>query len=153
NVVRIDWVEIPAGEYLTGISEQQREMLRSRVRQQMGFDRLPGPTQLLIEQACNKFRASARPVRYTPEEQAAIRNPTGKAIHQVKPDVYWIRPRATAWLGTYYIARFPTTILELAQFPGSHSHVRDYFRKAKYPESHCPQFSTFSEAKDYCNWA
>jgi len=39
-MVKIDWVEIPAGEFLMGLSEQQIADIRARVRMEAGVDRL-----------------------------------------------------------------------------------------------------------------
>ena len=39
-MVKIDWVEIPAGEFLMGLSEQQIADIRARARMEAGVDRL-----------------------------------------------------------------------------------------------------------------
>ena len=39
-MVKIEWVEIPVGEFLMGLSEQQIADIRARVRMEADVDRL-----------------------------------------------------------------------------------------------------------------
>ncbi len=151
---RIQWVEIPAGEYLTGLSEQQRETLRTRVRAQVNFDRLSARTQACIERICEKYQTLPPPITYTQEEWEAIYSPVGQLVFEVEKVLYLIRPQTSVWLDTFFIARDPVTIAEFALFPGARPYFRaPYFKNARYPMSHCPQFSTYEEAEGYCEWA
>lgn len=48
-MIPIEWVEIPAGEFITGISEEQRLQLRQRLREDFGVAKLTSGTRKIIE--------------------------------------------------------------------------------------------------------
>lgn len=56
ETVDIEWVEIPSGEFLMGLSEQQIADIRARVRTEAGVDKLDDRKQALVERVVEKFQ-------------------------------------------------------------------------------------------------
>ncbi len=53
-MIRIEWVEIPAGQFASGLSREQKADLSQRLRADFGIDRLPQREQALLEGMFNK---------------------------------------------------------------------------------------------------
>ena len=117
-MVKIDWVEIPEGEFLIGLSDEQRAAIRARLRAEFGVDQMDEETRRVVESLAEKYRRMAREETYivdddlTPEER------------RIKPDDWddplWkylvaeaalerVPPQRRLWLPTFYVARFPIT--------------------------------------------
>jgi len=94
--IDIDWVEIPAGEFLMGLSEEQVAYLRDRMAQEK---------QVPIE----------RWIRRQLKQRLGIED------RSLIPD-FWLRyevPQWTVYLDTFYIARFPITEEQASLFATS----------------------------------
>lgn len=55
-MVKIDWVEIPGGEFLMGLSEEQIAGIRAKVRAEVGFDEFDDRKRELAERVVKKFQ-------------------------------------------------------------------------------------------------
>ena len=104
-----NWVEIPAGGFLTGISERQREICTSRIREQVGYQCLPLAQRRLLEGAVAKARRALEdPTQrrgLTPEELALVSTEPFDKIFYVETNL--VRPQRSVWLDRFYITRFP----------------------------------------------
>ena len=104
-----NWVEIPAGEFWTGISERQREMCSSRIHEQVGYQRLPLAQRRLLESAVAKARRAIEdPTQrrgLTPEELALVSRGPFDKVFDVEANL--VRPQRSVWLDRFYIMRFP----------------------------------------------
>ena len=92
-MVEIDWVEIPAGEFLMGLSEEQVAYFRARMAQDK-----QGPIERWIRRQLKK--------RWGIEDRSLL------------PDS-WLRyeiPQRVVHLDTFYIARFPITFRQFRDF-------------------------------------
>lgn len=113
------WVEIPAGEYLTGLSEAQRQYVRASIREQVGYYLLSSSQQKLLDSAAAKFRHYGErilagesrlsiAVQLSDEEKAIV---TGQfyTMMEVEEILALIPKQETAWLKQFFISRFPIT--------------------------------------------
>lgn len=125
-MIKIDWVEIPAGEFLMGLSEERKDLIRKRVRAYYDADQLDMHTQHLIEEVKEKYRlyaASRTPEEiirdsgpeFSPEEEEARKR--FKHIFLIAPFLRRTQQQVVK-LPTYYIARFPVTREQWAEHHG-----------------------------------
>lgn len=113
------WVEIPAGEFLVGVSEEQREMMRSYIRKIVGYHSYSWERQDQIESAVVKIRLRAKLppdqkidplLEFTKEEKALWDGFVfGKEIVQAEEKIARLPEQKTVWLDRFCIARFPVT--------------------------------------------
>jgi formylglycine-generating enzyme required for sulfatase activity len=125
--VKIDWAEIPAGEFLMGLSEQQIADIRTRVRAEAGVDKLGDHKRALVERVVEKFQLwrkgqlhldykVGRGWNLPPEENEIAKDEMfGRIIH-VDASLQYERPQRVVELGTFYIACFPATHKQCAEF-------------------------------------
>jgi formylglycine-generating enzyme required for sulfatase activity len=123
-MVEIDWVEIPGGEFLIGISEQQAEDIRARVRAECGADKVDAHTRALIEGVVEKIRLSAAgkidlATALSPEEKEVRQNPQFRNVFMIELELRHLVPQRVAKLDTFYIARFPVTSEQADEFKAS----------------------------------
>ncbi len=113
------WVEIPSGEFLVGVSEEQREMMRSYIRKIVGYHSYSWERQDQIESAVVKIRLRARLppdqkrdplLEFTKEEKALWDGFVfGKEIVQAEEKIARLPEQKAVWLDRFYIARVPVT--------------------------------------------
>jgi formylglycine-generating enzyme required for sulfatase activity len=123
-MVEIDWVEIPGGEFLIGISERQAEDIRARVRAECGVDRLDVHTRALVEGVVEKLHLSVAgkidlATALSPEEKEVDRNPQVRNVFMIELELRHLMPQRVARLDTFYIARFPVTSEQADEFMAS----------------------------------
>lgn len=115
------WVEIPAGEYLTGFSEQQRELILSRFIQQYGANAFSTQERQLLDRIIAKMKqraevvnrdpiaAGSYPLQLTDEELTLFRSEPFSKIASFADNLV-LRPSQRAiWVDRFYISRFPIT--------------------------------------------
>jgi hypothetical protein len=154
-----EWIEIPAGECLIGLSETQFAALRARVREEQGYDHLPPRDQSLLDSAISKLREGGSWFwKLTPEEQEVIRNdehpdyPPGPGwlIFEVERILSKIPLQQRVYVERFYITRFPVT----------ENQFRPYRRaQASFPiltwdeDYYCPEIShEREEVEAFCDW-
>ncbi len=95
-MIEIDWVEIPVGEFLMGLSEEQAARFRARMAQDK-----QGPIEGWIRRQLKK--------RWGIQDRSLL------------PD-FWLRheiPQRLVYLDTFYVARFPITEEQASVFATS----------------------------------
>ena len=125
-MVKIDWVEIPAGKFLMGLSEQQIADIRAKVRAEAGVDQLDDYRRALVERVVEKFqlwRKGQLHLEYgrngwtlPPEENEISKDEKFGRITQVDASLQYERPQRVVELSTFYIARFPVTHKQCDEF-------------------------------------
>jgi len=164
-VIKIDWVEIPAGEFLMGLSEQQVADVRARVRAEAGVDKLDDHKRELVERVVEKFqmwRKGQLHLRYGRggwnlpiEENEIARDEKIGRIIQMDASLQYKKPQRLIKLSTFYIARFPVTHEQCNEFVARCAHQRR-LRKGRVLPGHEPQ--NYSEeawwdfANLFCHW-
>jgi formylglycine-generating enzyme required for sulfatase activity len=116
-VIEIDWVEIPEGEFLFGLSSEQRDMIRAQLHVEFGIDRMDEESQQVVHGLAEKWRRTRREEAYyhgddlTPEEQRI--EPRGDdplfSYFLAEAELERIPPQRRLRLPTFYIARLPIT--------------------------------------------
>lgn len=151
------WVEIPEGEFLFGLSEEQRDFLREQLRKMVNYDQRPKDEQELIDSAIHKL-ATIRPLADTeravfgPEYKDRLDNwrfntvPLGMVVRLKK----------------FYIARYPITDAQYRLFitegkipselPGALEEPEKRFleKTRTYIYKRCPAEVQTREALKFC---
>lgn len=97
------WVEIPAGECVIGLSDEQREHIWEQLLEHAGYhDRSPSE-KALMDEAIEQCRQRKRP---SDEQLAPFGERYRLAVH--RSIISFARPQ-TVHLNRFYIARFPLT--------------------------------------------
>jgi formylglycine-generating enzyme required for sulfatase activity len=117
ETVDIEWVEIPEGEFLTGLSEEQRAEIRTRLRAEFEIDQLDRRTRTLIEGLAEKYRRTAREEVYYLGDNLTLEERERKpgfddpltSFLLAEAELERIPLQRRVWLNTFYIARFPIT--------------------------------------------
>jgi hypothetical protein len=121
HMIKIDWIEIPGGESLLGLSAEQKELIRRSVYRHYGVDALNARDRQMIETVKEKLRLNAvskteeqhyrdlmQGIRLQlSEEEERISNQFTH-IFQIEAELRRIEQKVTN-LETFYIARFPIT--------------------------------------------
>lgn len=118
--IEIEWVEIPSGEFLSGLSDSQRDALRSKLRVEFGVDQLDAEKRRILESLAEKYRRTAREEAYfasedlTPEEKQA-KPKSGDPLFNylvATAELERIPPLKPLFTPGFYIARFPITVAQ-----------------------------------------
>lgn len=116
--VNIDWVEIPKGHFVTGISEQQRAALRDRLWAALEVDQRDKSRQHVIESLARKFQRAGRDKDYHLKENLTLDEQEVKSelydsvsynLLLAMLDLERLPSQQRVHLGTFYISRFPIT--------------------------------------------
>lgn len=114
-----DWVEIPAGEFLTGLSASQRNEIVARLLDQVGYDQRDADEQLLLESAAEKLRQFPMP-RLTQSERDAFhlaRVDTGR-VHIIEESLASTPDQTSVRLDRFVVARYPLTRAQYSSYVG-----------------------------------
>jgi sulfatase modifying factor 1 len=109
------WVEIPAGEFLTGLSEAQCDLIGARIREQMLYQEFSASQRRRLESIVAKIRRRAesgdllQPLGLSDEEDRLFRLDPFHEIFMVEVSLSYIPAQTSVWLDRFYIARFPIT--------------------------------------------
>jgi hypothetical protein len=96
------WVEIPAGEYLAGVSDSQLEQLKQMALQIRGYPDHPAQIFPLMEKVLAR-----QPL--DPEDLKIKAQFDEKRLVNAMRWLAELPPRYTVWVDRFYIARFPWT--------------------------------------------
>jgi formylglycine-generating enzyme required for sulfatase activity len=165
-MVKIDWVEIPRGEFLMGLSEQQIADIRARVRVDAGVDKLDAHKRALAERVVEKFqlwRKGQLDLDYKvgsgwnlpPEENEFARDRDFRLITQVDASLQYEKPQRVTKLSTFYIARFPVTHEQCDEFVARYAHQRRLREGRVLPGREPPTYpeeAWWDFANLFCHW-
>ncbi|MBN1890622.1 MAG: SUMF1/EgtB/PvdO family nonheme iron enzyme [Thermoflexales bacterium] len=165
-MITIDWVEIPAGEFLMGLSEQQIADIRSRVRAEAGMDQFDDHKRAAAERVVEKFRLWRERKLHLeyqvgsgwnlpPEENELARDQDFGRILELEASLQYERPQRVVKLDTFYIARFPVTHQQVNEFIAHYAHQRR-LRKGRvwpgYEPPDYPEEADWGFADLFCHW-
>lgn len=116
------WVEVPAGEYLTGISETQANLIRDYLYTKINYDQLPLEECQIVNEIIAKDRHSTNlfysgqidqltdTIESTAIEQTLEETEPYSTIIQVESMLATqLARQRPVWVERFYIARFPFT--------------------------------------------
>ena len=105
-----NWVEVPDGEFLSGLSDAQREAIVARLLSQAGYAQRPEAERHLLDAAAAKLR-KVQPERLEKEEREAFlldaEDPARMII--AEESLGAVPVQQTIPLKRFYIARYPIT--------------------------------------------
>jgi hypothetical protein len=163
-MVKIDWVEIPRGEFLMGFSDQQIADSRARARAEAGMDQFDEHKRTVAERAI---------VNYQQRGYLRLQSQDGSIIWSLPPEEYnllidWdftliqvvdgnlphMRLQRVVNLDTFYMARFPVTHEQcagfMARYPSQGSRM---YRIGKGNEPlNYPEEASWDFADLFCHW-
>ena len=165
-MVEIDWVEIPKGEFLMGLSEQQIADIRARVRAEAGVDRLNDRERALVERVVEKFQLwrkgklrldyeIGRGWNLPRKENEIAQDERYGLIIQVDASLQWEKPQRVVKLSTFYIARFPITIQQGNEFVRRYAHQPRLKKGRVWPGHEPPDYpeeAWWGFANLFCHW-
>jgi iron(II)-dependent oxidoreductase len=165
-MVKIDWVEVPGGEFLMGLSEQQIADIRARVRADAGVDKFDARKRAVAERVVEKFqlwRKGQLHLGYkvgkgwnlSPEENELAGDKTFGRIIEVDASLQWEEPQRVVELSTFYIARFPVTHVQCDGFVARYAHQRRLWKGRVLPGHEPPDYpeeAWWDFANLFCHW-
>ena len=166
-MIKIDWVEIPSGEFLMGLSEQQIADIRARVRVEAGLDELDDHKRASVERVVEKFQlwregklelsVPYRPgerFRWNlpPEENEIALDKRYRRIIEVDATLQYEKPQRVVKLGTFYIARFPVTHQLCDEFFSVLTHLENWRVLPGEEPPNFPEEATWHIADLFCHW-
>ncbi len=112
-----NWVEIPASEFLTGLSDSQREQIIAKLLSQAGYPRRSEKDQRLLDAAAEKLK-KVPGLRLEKEERAAFRLDERDPARMIitEEGLAAVPPQQAVSLKRFYIARYPLTEVQYHVF-------------------------------------
>lgn len=123
-----EWIEIPTGKFVTGISAEQVRAFQERIRRERHYEHLTSKEQSLLESAIAKAWAwKEKREELTREEQEVVRSdfdprvPAGPgwliyAVEVILSDIPSLKEHT---LDVFYITRYPVTEHQMHPFEQS----------------------------------
>ena len=105
-----NWVEVPAGEFIYGLSEEQREAIVMKLLTQADYDELDADKKQLLDRVAEKLSRSLN-IHLDKEERAFLNKIDGfrGQINSIEERLRGTPPQTIIKLERFYIARFPIT--------------------------------------------
>ena len=113
--IEIDWVEIPKGKFLIGLSEKQRADIQTQLNVEFHIDELDSRTHNLVLDLLRKRESTAGEDyldmvnKLSQEEKEVFFSDWFRNFSLAKAGLKWIPPQQQVHLDMFYIARFPVT--------------------------------------------
>ena len=115
-MIKVDWVEIPAGEFLMGLSEQQIADIRAKVRAEANMGSLSGGERAEIEHRVEKYLLWLEGKRDIDFHSEIAWDKRFETVFTVEGSLRSILPQQVVELPTFYIARLPVTHGQMGEF-------------------------------------
>lgn len=112
-----NWIEIPAGDFISGLSKQQRAGIVDELLVQVGLADRTAEEQLLLESAREKL-SEIPPRALSVEERDAFQlweEDTGR-LHVIEENLAAAPDQVTITLDRFYVARYPITRRQMSLF-------------------------------------
>jgi len=122
------WIEIPAGEFLVGLSDRQRNLISTHIRNQVGYEQFSRVKQQLVESIITKIRQRAErahragkpsvtyPLELTDEEKSIRSLERVHKIVEVEYTLLSVPDQRSVWIDLFYVAIFPITESQYSEF-------------------------------------
>lgn len=110
----IEWVEIPAGEFVFGLSTEQVDNIRHKVHQDIDYKKMDDSIADLINNIINKPKNS-KP-KLTLEELNLLKSSEYGSIIRTERVLRDVQHFPNMKLDTFYISRYPITGVQFAEF-------------------------------------
>ena len=111
------WVEIPAGDFLTGLAYHQRSAIVARLLQQVGYPARSEAERDLLQSAADKLRQLPRDWLSHEEAQAfGLSEEVPGRMMAVEDSLFSAPALEAVYLERFYIARYPLTERQMIFF-------------------------------------
>lgn len=151
---KIEWIEIPAGEFEFGLSKEQTDHIKNKVREEIDYQKTDDHVDDLINSIINKPYTS-KP-NFTSEELSLLKSGQYGSLIRVERVLKDVTYFPTIKLDTFYISRFPITYQQLQEFPKTHSLGNlkySYISRAQDQNySKIPAIVSWYIADWFCQW-
>lgn len=123
--IEVDWIEIPKGKFLIGLSGEQRANIWVRLRAEFGIDELDEEAYRQVEGLLEKRSRTPREEylamldNLTPEENEILDSERFFNFFLAETGLRHLPPSQQVYLDTFYIARFPITKVQATTFYNS----------------------------------
>ena len=107
----IEWIEIPAGEFIFGLSNDQKARIRDRIREEIGYLSIPPEEHQLIESIMKKAEA-----KFTTSELNLLKSNKFSKMIALERILERTSLLTIINLKTYYISKFPITEGQFRRF-------------------------------------
>jgi formylglycine-generating enzyme required for sulfatase activity len=152
---KIEWVEIPGGEFEFGLSESQMSELRAKIWPSYGPT--PGsPDDALVRELLDHFAQGN--YRLGPEGRQLLTSRRYEKVFLTEGHLRYQPGRRLVSLDTFYIARYPVTGEQLDTFLTNPS-AKTLFQSFYHPEHaeqtrglKLPAITSWHLANVYCQW-
>jgi len=112
-----NWAEVPAGEYLSGLSESRRSEIVARLLTQVGYAERGASERSLLDSAADKLRRISPPKLSKEEADAFQQWAIDTARMRVIEESLAATPgQESVRIERFYIARYPITDLQYSLF-------------------------------------
>lgn len=111
---KIEWVEIPAGEFVFGLSNEQISKIRRKVHEDFGYEKTDDSVDRIIDNIVNKSRINQP--KLTREELSLLKNDGLSPIIRAESVLRDIQYFPNMTLDTFYISKFPITTPQMVEF-------------------------------------
>jgi len=111
------WVEVPAGEFLTGLSVGQRSEIVARLLAQVGYGERSTAERRLLDSAAEKL-SRIPPQTLNKEEARAFglwEADTGR-MHVIEESLAATPDQKSVWVERFFISRYPITRRQYSRF-------------------------------------
>ena len=167
-MLNIEWLEIPAGRFVYGLTESQREAVRLRAQIEAGFEHLPAKIQQLLTEEAKKFKSQENSIRasfgdiakhhYSPSPEILSLRRQSQGVDDlltIERVLARMPPAMTREVKTFYMARFPITTLQMSEFYHRFGH-RGMKRSTNYSSQreiqNLPESVGTYVAEYFCSW-
>jgi hypothetical protein len=151
---KIEWVELPAGEFVFGLSDEQAESIRQKIYEEVGYIIGDNAVDVLISSIID-MPISSKP-RLNSEELNLLKSrkygPIIRVGRMLRDLQYFPRMK----LDTFYISRFPVTGGQLAEFVTKNSlgKLKNIYSRIYQNKDfvRIPAITSWHVADWFCQW-
>jgi len=151
---KIEWIEVPAGEFVFGLSKEQIDHIKNKIREDISYQKTDDHIDNLINSIINKPHSS-KP-KLTTEELSLLKSGEYDSLIRVERVLRDVTYFPKIKLDTYYISRFPITYQQLREFPktGSLGNLKyTYISRAQdHGYAKIPAMVSWHIADWFCQW-
>jgi len=148
--IEIEWIEIPAGEFVFGLSGEQVGAIREKNYQESGYKSGNKAVDDLIKSIIEKRSG------FSLDELNLIKSGEFSDLIVTERILKNIHFQSNLPLKTFYISRYPVTIQQFSGFPAKRilTHL-NYLRLGSIKDSiysNMPAIVSWREAASFCKW-
>jgi len=151
---KIEWVEIPAGEFVFGLSNEHISKIRRKVYEDFGYEKTDDSVDRIIDNIVNKSRSNQP--KLTQVELSLLKNDRLSPVIRAESVLRDIQYFPNMTLDTFYISKFPVTTQQMVEFMeiGPVGKLKDLYLSTvnTQDDSKIPAMVSWYLADWFCQW-